>query len=261
MNDLIDNAEKFIAGHLRDEFTLDEIARFCGYSSFYFAHRFKEAVNKTVMEYVREKRIFAAAEMIKNGSNICNAALEYGFETHAGFTKAFNTVFGCCPRDYAAHCCGDYWKGFDNMKDSRITIRPVALDDVNDLWENVYSAMTPKQITEVKIIPMIEREKDQTGIELAAEVDGIVVMTLPMIKPFWIPVGFLFDNNYVYTGDGRDELMKKLLDEMKSKCREMGISTLISPQRVGDKSAKAFIALGFKEAWTSDEWTYLAMSV
>lgn len=261
MNDLIDNAEKFIAGHLRDEFTLDEIARFCGYSSFHFARRFKEAVNKTVMEYVREKRIFAAAEMIKDGSNICNAALEYGFETHAGFTKAFNTVFGCCPRDYAAHCCGDYWKGFDNMKDSKITIRPVALDDVNDLWENVYSAMTPKQITEVKIIPMIEREKNQTGIELAAEVDGIVVMTLPMIKPFWIPVGFLFDNNYVYTSDGRDELMKKLLDEMKSKCREMGISTLISPQRVGDKSAKAFIALGFKEAWTSDEWTYLAMSV
>lgn len=261
MNDLIKNAEKFITEHLQDEFTLDEIACFCSYSSFHFARKFKEAKNKTVMEYVREKRILAAAEMIKNGSNICNAAMEYGFETHAGFTKAFNTVFGCCPRDYVAHCCGDYWKGFDNMNNSKITIRPVTLDDVNDLWENVYSAMTPKQITEVKIIPAIEREKNQTGIELAAEVDGIVVMTLPMVKPFWIPVGFLFDNNYVITGDGRDELMKKLLDEMKCRCREMGISTLISPQIVGDKSAKAFIALGFKEAWTSDEWTYLAMSV
>lgn len=261
MDDFISNAEKFIAGHLQDGFTLDEIAHFCGYSPFHFTRKFKKAVNKTVMEYVREKRVFAASEMIKNGFSICNSAMEYGFETHAGFTKAFNTVFGCCPRDYAAHCCGNYWRGYDNMGDSKITIRPVALDDVNDLWENVYSAMTPKQITEVKIIPMIEREKNKAGIELAAEVDGTVVMTLPMVKPFWIPIGFLFDNNYVITGDCRDELMKKLLAEMKCRCREMGISTLISPQKVGDKSARAFIELGFKEAWTSDGWTYLEMSV
>lgn len=261
MEDLIKNAEEFIAGHLQDEFTLDEIADHCGYSPSHFARKFKETVNKTVMGYVREKRIFAAAELIKNGSGICDAAMEYGFETHAGFTKAFNAVFGCCPRDYTAHCRGDYWKGYDNMKDSKVIIRSVTLDDVNDLWENVYSAMTPKEITEVKLIPMIEREKNKTGIELAAEVDGTVVMTLPMVKPFWIPVGFLFDNNYVITGDGRDELMKRLIEEMKSRCGEMGISTLISPQETESDSARAFIALGFKEAWTSGGWTYLAMSV
>lgn len=261
MNDFIKNAERFISEHLQDEFTLDEIADFCGYSSFHFVRKFKETVNKTVMEYVREKRIFAASELIKNGSNICSTAMEYGFKTHAGFTKAFHAVFGCCPRDYAAHCCGGYWKGFNNMDNSNVIIRAVAPDDVNDLWENVYSAMTPKQISEVKIIPSIEREKNKTGVELVAEVDKTVVMTLPMIKPFWIPVGFLFDNNYVITGDSRDNLMKKLIDEMKIRCKEMGISTLLSPQKVGSENSQAFITLGFKEAWTSDEWTYLEMSV
>lgn len=261
MNDFLKNAEKFIAEHLRDEFTLDEIADFCGYSAFHFARKFKEATGKTVMGYVREKRILAAAELIKNGFGICDAAMESGFETHAGFTKAFYAVFGCCPREITAHLRGGCWKGFDHMNNSKITIRPVGPDDVNDLWENVYSAMTPKQITEVKIIPSTEREKNKTGIELAAEVDGTVVMTLPMIKPFWIPVGFLFDNNYVITNDGRDELMKKLLDEMKIRCRKMGVSTLISPQKAGNENAKAFMALGFQEAWTFDGWTYLAMSV
>lgn len=86
MNDFLSNAERFIAEHLQYEFTLDEIAGFCGYSSFHFARKFKETVNKTVMEYVREKRIFAAAEMIKCGASICNTAMEYGFETHSGFT-------------------------------------------------------------------------------------------------------------------------------------------------------------------------------
>lgn len=86
-------------------------------------------------------------------------------------------------------------------------------------------------------------------------------MTLPMVKPFWIPVGFLFDNNYVMTGDGRDDLMKELIIEMKIRCKEMGISTLISPQKADSDSIRAFISLGFKEAWTSGGWTYLAMSV
>ncbi len=257
MDDFLSNAEKFICEHLQDEISLDEIADFCGYSPFHFTRKFKKAVNKTVMEYIREKRIFAAAEMIKGGSDICDAAMEYGFSTHAGFTKAFHAVFGCCPRNYNTHCFKNNWKGFDHMNYSKITIRPVKPDDVNDLWENVYSAMTPKQITDIKIIPSMEREKNKTGIELAAEADGTVVMTLPMIKPFWIPVGFLFDNNYIPVNDGRDELMKKLLDEMKVRCRDMGISTLISPQKTGSETARVFLSFGFQEAWSCDGWSYL----
>lgn len=261
MNAFIECAKTFITEHLCDEFSLDEIAGYCGYSPFHFARRFKEESGKTVMEYVRVKRVFAAAELMKSGSNICNAAMEYCFETHAGFTKAFHAVFGCCPRDYIAHCGGKYWKGFEQMEHSKIMIRPVTIEDVGDLWENVYSAMTPKEITEIKILPAAEREKNKEGIELAAEVDGTVVMTLPMLKPFWLPIGFLFDNNYVITGDGRDDLMKKLLDEMLVKCKDMGISTLISPQREGSESAEAFVSLGFREAWSSDGWMYLALSV
>lgn len=263
MEEFINRAEGFIAEKLCEEFSLDEIAEHCGYSSFHFARKFKKVTGKTVMEYVREKRIFASAEMIKRGSGICNAAMEFCFETHSGFTRAFASVFGCCPREYAAHCSGKNWKGYDHMngENPEIIIRSVRLDDLNDLWENVYSAMTPKEITEVKIIPSMERGKRQTGVEVAGSVDGTVVMTLPMIKPFWMPMGFLFDNDYVITGDGRDEVMKGLLEEMKIRCRAMGIFTLISPQKAGSGSIGAFAALGFGEVWNDGEWVYLAMSV
>jgi len=261
MNEFVKCTGEFVDKHLQEEFTLEEIASFCGYSSFHFARKFKEAYKKTVMEYVREKRILASAELLKSGSSVCNVAMEYGFVTHAGFTKAFRAVLGCCPRDYIVHNSGKYWKGFEDMKDSKIIVRAIRQEDVNDLWENVYSAMTPKEILDVKITPAMEREKNRVGVELVAEVDGTVVMTLPMIKPFWIPMGFLFDNNYVLTGDCRDELMQKLLEEMKVKCKEMGVSTLISPQKVGSESANAFAALGFQEAWTADGWTYLGMSI
>lgn len=71
---------------------------------------------------------------------------------------------------------------------------PYARDDLQDLWENVYSARTPRQITENVILPAVEKEKRREGIHLVAQVDGRVVMSLPMDKPYWIPAGFLFDN-------------------------------------------------------------------
>lgn len=226
MEQTIIKAYKFIDEHLSDEFTLDEIARFVGYSSYHFVRKFKEVTGKTVMEYVREKRIFAAANEIKAGANICDTAMKYGFDTHAGFTKAFLNIYGCTPTQCAQHAQKKYAKGMINMEKARIVIRPVCKDDVQDLWENVYSAMTPRQIMEEKILPAIERLNKREGIELVAQVDGRVVMALPMVKPFWIPLGVLFDNNYTLTGGVENEIMGKLLEEMKRQCRMLNVEPI-----------------------------------
>lgn len=34
----------------------------------------------------------------------------------------------------------------------------------------------------------MERKKSKSGIELVAEENGCVMMTLPMIKPLWLPM-------------------------------------------------------------------------
>lgn len=261
MDDFLLRADEYISKYLKEDFSLEEMASFCGYSTFHFSRKFKLATGKTVMEYVREKKIYAAAELLAQGSRVCNAAMEFGFDTHAGFTKAFLAVTGCNPQQYSIHRKTTAVKGMDAMKENKVVIRSIRTEDVNDLWENVYSAMTPKQITEIKILPSMEREKSKSGIELVAEVNGCVMMTLPMIKPFWLPIGYLFDNNYVETGEEKDNLMIKLLDEMKVKCHEMSISTLVSPQRDGSESEKAFLDLGFQKAWSADGWTYLMMSI
>lgn len=259
MEQAIIKACKFIDEHLKDELSLDDIAGFVGYSSYHFSRKFKEVTGKTVMEYVREKRIFKAADEIKQGANICETAMKYGFDTHAGFTRAFLEIYGCTPIQCAQHAQKKY--GMIKMEKAKIVIRPVCKDDVQDLWENVYTAMTPRQITEEKVLPAIERLKKGEGIELVAQVDGRVVMSLPMIKPFWIPLGVLFDNNYTLTGGAEDEIMGKLLEEMKKQCRMLNVSTLISPQPENSESAKAFMYFGFAEAWKSGGWVYLAMSV
>lgn len=42
---------------------------------------------------------------------------------------------------------------------STLKIRLVCEDDRDALWENVYSAMTPRQIMEDKILPSMENYK------------------------------------------------------------------------------------------------------
>lgn len=56
------------------------------------------------MEYVKQRRLFAAAEEIRRGKRIIDAALEYGWETHGGFTKAFSGQFGYSPVLLKAFC-------------------------------------------------------------------------------------------------------------------------------------------------------------
>ena len=152
-------------------------------------------------------------------------------------------------------------RGIRIMENSKIVIRHICKDDVQDLWENVYSAMTPRQITEVKILPSIEAYQKREGLELVAEVDGKVVMALPMSKPTWIPLGFLWDHNFTLTGTDRDIIFKKLLDEMKKQAKALDISTLISPQGKDSESSKAMQSLGFQKVMESGDWEYLMMAL
>jgi len=254
---------EFVNGHLKQEFTLNELADYAGYSAFHFAREFKSTMGLSVMEYVREQRVHAAAKDIADGKNICDIAMDYCFDTHAGFTKAFISIYGCTPKDYYEYTEKQKTnRGVVKLMDkSKIVVRLICKDDVQDLWENVYSAMTPRQITEDKILPQIEAYKTGKGVELVAEVDGKVVMSLPMSKPSWIPLGFLWDNNFVLTGGDGDIIMGKLMERMKEISKHLGVTTLISPQGQDSDSSKAMQSFGFQKVIESNGWEYLMMAL
>ena len=259
----IEKAVAFINDRLKDEFTLNELAEAVGYSAFHLAREFKDATGLSIMEYARNQRVAAAAKELETGRGVCDVAMDYCFETHAGFTRAFFSVIGCTPKEYQDHChkMRTIERGVAIMGQTKIVIRHVCKDDVQDLWENVYSAMTPRQITEDKILPNIEAYKRREGLMLVAEVDGRVVMSLPLTKETWLPLGILWDNNYTLDGGDRDIIMRKMTEEMKRQAKMIGISTLMSPQHTGSDSSKAMQSLGFGKVMESGEWEYLMMAV
>lgn len=85
------------------------------------------------MDYIRERKIFTAAKEIAEGKTILETALVYGFDTHAGFTRAFSEVIGCTPQKCYQHNLKLKIKGEIVMDTSKIKVRLVCKDDVNDL--------------------------------------------------------------------------------------------------------------------------------
>jgi AraC-like DNA-binding protein len=103
MKDKLTLAKAYIDAHLTEALTLDAIADIAAYSTYHFARAFKDEFGVSVMEYVRRERLNAAKLDIGNGARVLEAALKFGFETHAGFTKAFVAEFGCAPSVFASN--------------------------------------------------------------------------------------------------------------------------------------------------------------
>ncbi len=128
----ISKVKKFVNQHLKNEFSLNASAEDVGYSAFHLAREFKNQTKYSIMEYARTERVLAASKELEKGFNVCDVAMEYCFETHTGFTKAFTAVFGCTPRQYQHHIhkMNTIKREMRIMKNSKTIIRHICKDDV-----------------------------------------------------------------------------------------------------------------------------------
>ena len=95
---LTDKALWVIERNLDRPLTLSDIADFCGVSRYHLAHAFGEGAGLSVMQYVRGRRLSAAARRLANGApDILDLALDTGYESHEAFSRAFRAQFGATP--------------------------------------------------------------------------------------------------------------------------------------------------------------------
>jgi AraC family transcriptional regulator len=92
-----------IERNLASNLSLDGIAAACNVSRFTLSHAFGEATGKSVMDYVRGRRLSKAAESLAEGADdILSLALETGYASHEAFTRAFRAQFGKTPEEVRA---------------------------------------------------------------------------------------------------------------------------------------------------------------
>jgi AraC-like DNA-binding protein len=97
--------QDYIEAHIDENMTLEEIGAAAGYSKWHTLRLFKDVFRRTPFDYIRAVRLTKAAKSLqhKEDSTILDVALDNGFDSHEGFSKAFQTHFGLQPSKYRHH--------------------------------------------------------------------------------------------------------------------------------------------------------------
>ncbi len=100
--DPLDRARRHVEQHLGGELSLAELAEAACLSPYHFSRQFSARFGFAPMAYVRARRLEIAAERLRAGPpiNLIDLALDCGFDSQEGFTRAFSRTFGVSPGRY-----------------------------------------------------------------------------------------------------------------------------------------------------------------
>lgn len=94
--------QDYIAGHLMEEISLEDLAKASMYSAWHAHRLFVDALRMGPAEYMRKLRLSASAlELRDSKARVLDIALKYGFSSVDGYQRAFLKEFGCNPGFYA----------------------------------------------------------------------------------------------------------------------------------------------------------------
>lgn len=97
---IIQSSIDYIEENLKSEISAQELADQANFSLFHYYRLFQMAVGMPVMQYITRRKLLYAIYEISCGSKIIDTAMNYGFDTYAGFYKAFKREFGYSPKQF-----------------------------------------------------------------------------------------------------------------------------------------------------------------
>ncbi len=98
----VQKLQAYMEQNIYKSITLKELADVAGYSPWHMARIFKDLTGKTPFDYLRGLRLTKAALYLRdNDAKILDVALDFVFDSHEGFTRAFSKEFGVSPYQYS----------------------------------------------------------------------------------------------------------------------------------------------------------------
>ena len=96
----MDEVLRYIAENLSGDLSVDALASRFYLSRYYLMHRFKAVTGYTLHQYITQKRMLLAGELIRAGAPVMKAAEQAGFSEYSTFLRAFQSTFHMSPRDF-----------------------------------------------------------------------------------------------------------------------------------------------------------------
>ena len=96
----MDEILQYIATHLGEELSVDGLAGRFYLSRYYLMHRFKAVTGYSLHQYITQKRLLLAGELLRQGTPVMKAAEQAGFRDYSTFLRAFQATFRMSPRQF-----------------------------------------------------------------------------------------------------------------------------------------------------------------
>ena len=132
--ELMQESLDYIEKNLKCEITAQELSDRAGFSLFHYYRLFQTAVGIPVMQYILRRRLLNAIYEISQGEKMIEVALAYGFDTHAGFYKAFVRELGCTPAQYLKRGKANKPYRIELLKEEHIMITKKRVAGILGYW-------------------------------------------------------------------------------------------------------------------------------
>jgi AraC-like DNA-binding protein len=94
------NILTYINENLDSNLSIDSIASRFYINRYYLMHNFKSQTGYTLHNYILQKRLAKAAELVKKGLQTSNISEQCGFQDYSSFVRSFKKNFGLSPKQY-----------------------------------------------------------------------------------------------------------------------------------------------------------------
>lgn len=87
----------YINQHLAEEIRMDDLSEKFYLSKYHMMRQFKAETGYTIGNYISQKRLLMARELLKQGESVTRVYLDVGFKEHSSFSRAYKQLFGELP--------------------------------------------------------------------------------------------------------------------------------------------------------------------
>jgi len=97
----IEKILKYINSNLCENLSAEFLSQEFYISKYYLMHKFKKETGYTLHNYIIQKRLLIAKDLIQAGEPITKTYIQCGFNDYSSFLRSFKTMFNKAPRDFS----------------------------------------------------------------------------------------------------------------------------------------------------------------
>lgn len=98
----IETILKYINNNLCEDLSIETLSQKFYLSKYYLMHKFKRETGYTVHNYVNQKRLLLAKDLIKSGESITKVYTLCGFNDYSSFLRSFKNMFNKSPSTFSS---------------------------------------------------------------------------------------------------------------------------------------------------------------